>query len=119
MDQIRMYLAHRHQWPRFTFRRSACGGEKSFAIAFHVGALIVFGKAKVERASAIDGAQAAGACAEAVDEPRDLFQIGGLQQVYIARAGGLGRFGGSWHPRFSGRFRWLCDSWHASILNGF
>ena len=73
MDQIRMYLAHRHQWPWLTFRRGARGGKKSFAIVLHVSAFVVFSEAQVERASAINGAQAAGACAESVDQPRDTF----------------------------------------------
>ena len=70
-----MHLPQRDQRPRLAFGSSACGQQHGFAIALHAFALIVFGEAEVERASAIAGGRAAGARGESVDQPGNTFQI--------------------------------------------
>ena len=71
MNQIRVDLARRDERPGFAFCCRAGSREKKLAIALHVLALVIFGEAEIERASAIDGTGATGACTEAVDEPRN------------------------------------------------
>ena len=59
MSHVRMDLSQRDERPRLAVASSAGGQQHLFAIALHALAIIVFGEAKVERASAIAGGYAA------------------------------------------------------------
>ena len=71
MNHVRMNLPQRDQRPRLAFRRGSHRQQRCFAIAFHAGAKIVFGKAEIQRSSAIAGGETAGTRGESVNEPRN------------------------------------------------
>jgi hypothetical protein len=66
-----MNLSHGDEWPRLALRRGSGRQQRCFAIALHVGAKIVPGKAEIERPRAIDGCTTAWARGESVDQPRN------------------------------------------------
>lgn len=100
-----MNLPQRDQRPRFAICRGERSQQNFLAIALHAGAKIVFGKADVQRPSAVAGGEAAGARGESMDQPRNTNEVCRRKNLRIGR-----------RARFC---RWtFTESWHTFILIG-
>ena len=75
MNDVGMNLAQRDQRPRSGLGCRANSEQHLFAISFHAGAKIVFGKAEIERPSAVAGGDAAGSRGESVDQPGNTSEV--------------------------------------------
>src|SRR5579864_100052 len=99
MNQVGMNLAQRDQRPRRALCRGSRSQQNLFAIAFHAGAKVVFGKADVQRASTIAGSKAAGARGESVHQPRNAVELCRRKNLRLRSYARLCRsmFTESWH----------------------
>lgn len=83
MDYVGMDL---HEWDENDVGGAECGLEKA-AVFENVFAGIPAGKAEVENLLAVEIADAAGSCAEAMDEPGEFQERLKLENTEVASAG--------------------------------
>src|SRR6266446_2933807 len=108
VNEVGVNLAQGDERPTFAPLRYPNLVEEKLAVAFDGGAGVVFGEAEIESVSAVDAGNSAMAGGEGVNEPREIGQLFGMQELQFGFWDGLGRHDSiilkSWPPRLKPSF---------------